>query len=753
MPSKRGTKISGENILSLVYNKHNVADMKDKHRSYIARLKAAGIKGLPDIDDSIHACTMHSFCDYWRRMYTVQLDLVGYTLIEEAQAQAMMFRAINLAKRLLDIKDYSGLTSQKVLSFYNLCMESFKEPKDLLDSDKFRDLECPLELVEKCFERYEAAKRLKHKYDYCDILTKFCKLLESDPDVRKNVQEYYDYVIVDEVQDFTPVMWRILKCFVDDGTPMTCIGDEDQLIYYFRGASMNDLLHFSDNFSGGKVYTLTQNRRCRKAILDEAIFAIDTNDLRFNKNLVGTKDGGSVELIPYNSINGQLIHVVETLKNMPPDERSNSVICFREQACSQLLTELLVENGIEYASLQNSLPYSYELYRHVMDVLNALEMPYEREVYINLYKALPCKKSDLFAVFGFDPNTHRFSSEDEHKHFTAYDYNKLMNVSGFSSTINRLIEISRMIPDRPMNEYIPEIFKFVHKYFWDFKCSQKPSKISADYDELFEKRVFKYFNTGETFKQFYLKHSKTLGLCRKGNELKGGVTISTFHGLKGLEFKHVFVIFMDDDIFPNFSLIRSRGYTKEVTQEVEESETRLWYVAITRAIDDLKIYYSKTNPSCYVQRIIRRNEGYLVPDQLSGPVQQNDKSLETLNILTDSDVDDPSVEFTDDDFEMGIFEDLAESQIVAEPSAIKNTDTRSEEMLKNTEYTATDNSVNNDNNLDDTLIVGFTPAQKTDSTSDEQITESKVQSESAMDDLSISSHGKTDYLKNLLASL
>ena len=74
-------------------------------------------------------------------------------------------------------------------------------------------------------------------------------------------------------------------------------------------------------------------------------------------------------------------------------------------------------------------------------------------------------------------------------------------------------------------------------------------------------------------------------------------------------------------------------------------------------------------------------------------------------------------------------------------------------MLKSTEYTATDNSVNNDNNLDDTLIVGFTPAQKTDSTSDEQVSESKVQSESAMDDLSISSHGKTDYLKNLLASL
>lgn len=162
------------------------------------------------------------------------------------------------------------VSEKNMLAFYNLCKESLKTPDQMVNTDKFQDLKLPIDFVETCFTRYEASKNLKHKYDYTDMLTKVYCLLRDNESVRKNVQKYYEYVIADEVQDFTPLMWKILALLVDNGTPLTCIGDEDQLIYSFRGAEINELLHFSTNFPGGKVFTSTQNRRCRKAIIDEA---------------------------------------------------------------------------------------------------------------------------------------------------------------------------------------------------------------------------------------------------------------------------------------------------------------------------------------------------------------------------------------------------------------------------------------------------------------------------------------------------
>jgi len=90
-------------------------------------------------------------------------------------------------------------------------------------------------------------------------------------------------------------------------------------------------------------------------------------------------------------------------------------------------------------------------------------------------------------------------------------------------------------------------------------------------------------------------------VCSNNNASKAGVTLSAFHGMKGLEFKHVYVIYMDKDVFPNFHLIESRGYPACITKELQESETGLWYVTVTRAIDDLTVYYSAVNPRRYVQ--------------------------------------------------------------------------------------------------------------------------------------------------------
>lgn len=605
LPSKfrPGHKMMGKEILCLVYNKHNVADIRDKHQTLINRLKAASVHHL-DIDDEVHACTMHSFCEFWRKNFVAKLNLVGFTLLSESEAMGMMDRSVHLGLKVLKMKDDGEISGKNMLSFYNLCKETMKLPEELTETDKFRDLGTTIDVINEVFNRYETAKRIKKKYDYCDMLLKVYELLVNNPKDLKRVQSYYSVIIADEVQDFTPIMWKLLKLFTNNGTPLVCIGDEDQNIYRFKGADIHELLDFPNQFIDGHVYTLNQNRRCRKAILDEAIDVISENKLRFDKKLIGTKDGGEVEFVPYSSVEGQAISVLETIKKIPSDEWYDTAICFREQDCSRLLIELFEENKIPYCSLQGTLPFSHEYYRHVFDVLNALELPYDREQSINLYKVLPCSRNKIYEVMGYDPLKHRFTQQDGRKHFGQYDYGSLTETKGFVDVMAKLIDLTKKIPKEPMKNYVGEIFELLDKYFWHYKKEQN----CDDNDEIFEKRAQKFFSSDLTYSRFYDSYSNRLSVCRRNNESLTGVTFSTFHGLKGLEFKHVYAVYLDDDIFPNFGLIESRGYSPDVTQELKESETRLWYVAITRAIDDLHVYYSEGNPSRYVAASLSRRK-------------------------------------------------------------------------------------------------------------------------------------------------
>ena len=356
---RKNSKMLGKEILCLVYNHHNVADIQSKHYQMVTKLRMANINGF-DVDDEVSVKTMHSFCDGWSKQYVAKMGLVGFELLKEEQSLNVMRRAINITYKKLKIQPIPSVTDKNMLSFYTLCKETCKTPDELQNSDKFKDLKAPLDLIKTCFERYEIAKASKRGYDFCDMLVKFYELISTDPKALATIQKSYSVIIADEVQDFTPIMWKILKLLVSDNTILNCIGDEDQSIYYFRGADIHALLDFRDDFENAKVYTLVHNRRCCGAILKEAKRVIEKNNLRFDKDLVGSKSGGLVELIPYSTVEGQLQNVTEEMKKKTRNERYDTVICFRERSGSMLLADLLEENDVPFNSLQGALPMQHE---------------------------------------------------------------------------------------------------------------------------------------------------------------------------------------------------------------------------------------------------------------------------------------------------------------------------------------------------------------------------------------------------------
>lgn len=611
--SKRNPKLNihGDSILCLVYNKHNVDDMKKRHAQLVHRIQAYNIKGL-NIDDSINACTFHSFCEFWRTRYVDRMGLVGFTLLQsENDSIKIMKRAISTACKMLKITGDTAYSAAKFFALYNLSKESLKPIEELRNTDAFLVLDASEEFIHLVFERYDAAKRIKRKYDFVDMLYKLYELLRDDESVREEVHKYYEYVIADEAQDFTPLMWELLKFFIGDDTPLVCIGDEDQSIYNFRGADVNYLLNFTDNFKDAEVFALETNRRCRKAILDEAKRVIGRNTLRFDKNIIGVKDGGKINYVPYSTTEGQIINVVKKIKALSLEEQEKSLICFRENSSSVLLTDVLEEEGVIFHTIKGSAPLSHELYNHFISVLNILEMPYDREVLLNLYKVLPCSKSALFNALNYDSEHFKFTTPDEKKHFLQINYGNLIQIAGFPEAMGALAELSNKIASCSLKEIVPTLFALMCKYFWKFKKSQSSC---LELDEIFEKRVLRFFNSELTYAQLFQELQRRRGAFSNNTAIHAGVAVSTFHSLKGLEYDHVFVIDMNDAIFPCFSRIDSTPFSYDVHLQLKEAETRLWYVALTRAKDDITIFYSEDNPSLYVAEALNLSKRMNVLD-------------------------------------------------------------------------------------------------------------------------------------------
>lgn len=593
--SKRGGKLSGDKVLSLVYNRHNVAQMKEKHAAIVSRIALSGIKGF-DVDPNINAATMHSFCDQIRTMFVAKIGMLNYKLLDNNEAIKLMDTVKVSILNKFSIRG-SNARAEDLITLYNYYRESMIPVEKIDGLDQSVDVPLDTEVVIEIFKLYNTMKKMKKKYDFSDMLNSVYEFLKNNPDDLKQVQKYFDYIVADEVQDFTPIMMSLLQLFVSDGTPLLCIGDEDQGIYNFRGADIYNTLDFESKFNDGKVYSLSQNRRCAANILELAKKVISENDLRFDKQLLGIRPGGLVQYVSYNTVAGENIQVLDQLKKMSTDELYETIVCYREKNSSIMLAELLENEGVPFNVLSGFTPFSHPLFRDAIAVMDALESPLDRKCMLNLYKVLPITREQMQYAAGYNPKTKKFD-DVEQMPFWRLDYGSAYNRAGFGDCMELLKTISMGIGKIPMKNYFNTLLSMICKYHWNF--IRKSRENLEVYDDYIESKVKTIFNVDYLYKEVYNRFSQRKDICRRNQEGRVGVTLSTFHSLKGLEYKNVIIMDMDDSIFPKFSMLESRDYTEMQKKALKECETRLYYVAVTRAKDNLYIYYNQDNPSRYV---------------------------------------------------------------------------------------------------------------------------------------------------------
>lgn len=593
--SKRGGKLSGDKVLSLVYNRHNVTQMKEKHAAIVSRIALSGIKGF-DVDPNINAATMHSFCDQIRTMFVAKIGMLNYKLLDNNEAIKLMDTVKVSILNKFSIRG-SNARAEDLITLYNYYRESMIPVEKIDGLDQSVDVPLDTEVVIEIFKLYNTMKKMKKKYDFSDMLNSVYEYLKNNPDDLKQVQKYFDYIVADEVQDFTPIMMSLLQLFVSDGTPLLCIGDEDQGIYNFRGADIYNTLDFESKFNDGKVYSLSQNRRCAANILELAKKVISENDLRFDKQLLGIRPGGLVQYVSYNTVAGENIQVLDQLKKMSTDELYETIVCYREKNSSIMLAELLENEGVPFNVLSGFTPFSHPLFRDVIAVMDALESPLDRKCMLNLYKVLPITREQMQYAAGYNPKTKKFD-DVEQMPFWRLDYGSAYNRAGFGDCMELLKTISIGISKIPMKNYFNTLLSMICKYHWNF--IRKSRENLEVYDDYIESKVKTIFDVDYSYKEVYNRFSQRKDICRRNQEGRVGVTLSTFHSLKGLEYKNVIIMDMDDSIFPKFSMLENRDYTEMQKKALKECETRLYYVAVTRAKDNLYIYYNQDNPSRYV---------------------------------------------------------------------------------------------------------------------------------------------------------
>lgn len=617
-------KIPGCNILALAYNTHAVEDMKLRHDSIIRQINNLNI---PDLHRDTNICcyTFHSFCKGWVEDYLAEFGIVNKNnyLMSDSEKKIAMGMALDLIKKKQTRSIFTtDATVDNLLSLYSYKRETLTEQSmnawsmcpSRADLAVLTD-----EQIAEIFVKYEKWKSLKRKMDFTDLISNMYLLCQRT-DVMARIRANYSIFIVDEYQDMTPSMLRILRLITEgseefnipafDSARLTCIGDGDQSIYGFRGTDPDNCIRFKDTFNSPghmiRVTAMSENRRCPSEIIKYARAVIESNKLRINKPIQSIRDGGTVNAYKYSSCDDQMNMIIQKIRQIPENELADTCICYRNRSSSYMLGLALEEAGIPFKIVKGHSPLTDKLSQSLFDVLNMLSYS-DIYTYVKkaLYKVIP--KSSIFTKAAIsdllDCEEEASKNTGNRKSFTQIEYPaSALGISGFTEAL-QILEHARVLHknNRPMMNYIPDLIKLIRKYYLDWMNS-KSKEISEEYIQY----ITRWFSRDISYDNFMKEYQELVENTTKTE--RKGVYCTTLHGLKGLEFKHVFIIDMSDSLFPGTELNQSKDLSASQKDVLECEARRLFYVALTRAKENLSVYFDSDIPSRYI-RFFTPNKG------------------------------------------------------------------------------------------------------------------------------------------------
>lgn len=475
----------------------------------------------------------------------------------------------------------------------------FNNPFDCLSPD------LPSDIFQKIFLRYEEELRREHLMDYDDILDQCYRLLCANQSLKEYWEDQFRYILVDEFQDINFIQYRILKMLSDTNRNLFVVGDDDQAIYAFRGASPRIMKVFLKDFPEAKKVLLNINYRCRKEILNHALRLISVNKDRMDKKILpgrkaDCKTSGSSQpfrIEKYRSRSEEFEQITKKLRRIAQnkDALSDTAVLFRSILDAIPLTQTLAAANIPYVMKDDrSSLFACPIAKDLIAYIKIAAGCFERKDFLRIIN----RPSRFISRDAFE-NMQAFQENDRNAVFAQlrrfYKNNRRM-----LQRIDRLEEDFRTLSSSPPYAAIMYIRKVM-----GYESYQKQNAEQNQYEqEQWSKELDLLTDSAKPFSQLrqwlqYTKEDLPQGNARPSEE-RNGVRILTMHGAKGLEFQTVFLPCTDRDTIPHKKAVRK--------VEIEE-ERRLFYVAMTRAKDQLVISWSETvrnkhtGPSCFLESL------------------------------------------------------------------------------------------------------------------------------------------------------
>ncbi len=543
------------NVLAITFTNKAAKEMKD--RLYTM---------LGDVAKKIQVSTFHSF---GLKLLRENFELLGYDrnfVIMDSDDSLTVVKKI-IKDLGYDPKVYNPKAIRNKISSCKNEMISAKAYERYAVSDYEQ-------VIHKIYEKYEDKLYRNNSVDFDDLLLLPIKLFKENPDVLERYQDLYQYILIDEYQDTNQAQYILTKLISEKNRRITCVGDDSQSIYSFRGANYKNILNFEKDYPDAKTILLEQNYRSTSTILDAANQVIKNNSQRKDKKL-WTDRGQGEKIKYYRAYNerDEAQYVIRKIKELVNrgTEYKDIAILYRTNAQSRVVEEEMLKENLPYRVIGSFYFYSR---KEIKDLIAYLRLIHNSKDNISLLRVINTPKRGI----GLKTIENLTSKADE-EGISIYDAINSGKELEFKNTIEKLKIVAE---DLTLTELIDKVLD-ASGMKKELESEQSlEAEVRLENLEEF-KSITKAFEEKEgliSLEDFLLE----ISLISDVEEYKDDpnrISLMTVHSVKGLEFDNVFVIGMEEGIFPHMNSLMENMALEE--------ERRLCYVAITRAKDNLHL--------------------------------------------------------------------------------------------------------------------------------------------------------------------
>lgn len=599
------------NVLAITFTNKAAKEMKDRLYGLIG-----------DLASKVQVSTFHSFGLKLLRENYAKLGYEANFVIMDSDDSLTVVKKI--VKDLgYDPKIYNPRAIRNKISS---CKNEMMTP-EMYEKYAVSDYE---KVMLKVYEKYEEKLKKNNSVDFDDLLLLPIKLFKENPSVLQRYQELYQYILIDEYQDTNEAQYILSKLISAKSRKITCVGDDSQSIYSFRGANYKNILNFEKDYKDAKTILLEENYRSTSTILDAANQVIKNNTQRKDKNLWTSRSKGE-KIKYYRAYNERdeaqyVIRKIKELRNKDVEYKDIAIL-YRTNAQSRVLEEEMLKENMPYRVIGSFYFYSR---KEIKDLIAYLRLIHNSKDNVSLLRVINTPKRGI----GLKTIENLTAKADEAE-TSIYDAISSGKELDFKNTIEKLKILSEELT---LTELIDKVLDA--SGMRQELESEKTLESEVRLENLEEfKSITKSFEEREglvSLEDFLLE----ISLISDVEEYKDDpnrVSLMTVHSVKGLEFNHVFVVGMEEGIFPHMNSLME-------TSELEE-ERRLCYVAITRAKDDLHLINARRrtlfgkeqiNPS---SRFIGEINKDLIETNVKEELPQQEKKVDTEAMFREEEVE------------------------------------------------------------------------------------------------------------------